>query len=239
MFERIAARANEERLQLFGISQRLSVAASQVEFVKTLSNKATRVLSAPRYPLPGIERNFFFFFFLKLAFSADGKTFAPLHSTAAQQQPLHTKFYLQNSALQSADMMRSSEVRSLAIEAVASDRQKGQNVEREGLGRLPDNLDSVSSLLLFNSNDNPYKAYRSLDNLTGAGMMHVALLLCFTLLMMCSRAETAERARKGRQNACRRARNSSGRTAAAQLCRRTSRVEIFSLFDGFLFYQLF
>jgi hypothetical protein len=65
--------------------------------------------------------------------------------------------------------MRSSEVRSLAIEAVASDRQKLQNVEREGLGRLPDNLDSVSSLLLFNSNENPYKAYRNLDNLTGAG----------------------------------------------------------------------
>ncbi len=153
VFERIAARANEERLQLFSISQRLAVASSQVEFVKTLQNKATTVLSAPRYPL-----------------QTELKTFVPLHSTAPEQKQLHTKFYLNNAALQSADTMRASEIRSLGIEAVASDRQKGQNVEREGLGRLPDNLDSVSSLLLFNSNENPYKAYRNLDNLTGAGL---------------------------------------------------------------------
>jgi WAS family protein 1 len=98
------------------------------------------------------------------------KTFAPLHSKAAQQQPLHTRFYLEGSVLQSAETMRASEIRSLAIEAVASDTKNRKNVEHEGLGRLPDNLNSVSSLLLFNSNENPYKAYRNLDNLTGAGL---------------------------------------------------------------------
>src|SRR5690606_35656374 len=35
----------------------------------------------------------------------------------------------------------------------------------EGLGRLPSSLSSVSSLLLFNSTENPYKKYVSIDTL--------------------------------------------------------------------------
>jgi WAS family protein 1 len=38
---------------------------------------------------------------------------------------------------------------------------------KEGLGRLPEHLPSVSSLLLFNTQENPYKKYVSLDNLIG------------------------------------------------------------------------
>lgn len=38
---------------------------------------------------------------------------------------------------------------------------------REGLGRLPTELESISSLLLFNTQENPYKKYVSLDNLAG------------------------------------------------------------------------
>ncbi len=153
VFERIAARANEERVRLFGLSQRLAVAKSQVDFVKTLSSKATTVLSAPRYPHQG-----------------DLRSFAPLHGTAPQQEPLHTRFYLQGAALLSPEaMMNASDVRSLAIEAVASDKGK-RSVEHEGLGRLPDPLPSVSSLLLFNSNENPYKAYKMLDNLSGSAL---------------------------------------------------------------------
>ena len=39
--------------------------------------------------------------------------------------------------------------------------------EEEGLGRMPENLVSVSEFLLFNSQDNPYRKYTSLDNLMG------------------------------------------------------------------------
>jgi hypothetical protein len=39
--------------------------------------------------------------------------------------------------------------------------------EVEGLGRLPAYVQSVTDLLLFNTQDNPYKKYVSLDNLTG------------------------------------------------------------------------
>jgi WAS family protein 1 len=40
--------------------------------------------------------------------------------------------------------------------------------DQEGIGHLPENIDSVTNLLLFNSNQNPYKKYSSLDNLDGS-----------------------------------------------------------------------
>ncbi len=39
----------------------------------------------------------------------------------------------------------------------------------QGLGRLPHCVPSIGSLLLFNSNINPYKDYQTLDNLISAG----------------------------------------------------------------------
>jgi hypothetical protein len=42
-------------------------------------------------------------------------------------------------------------------------------MEDEGLGRLPHDISSVGSLLLFNSDINPYKEYQTLDNLVSAG----------------------------------------------------------------------
>lgn len=42
-------------------------------------------------------------------------------------------------------------------------------MEDEGLGRLPYSVPSVGSLLLFNSNINPYQDYQTLDNLISAG----------------------------------------------------------------------
>lgn len=40
-----------------------------------------------------------------------------------------------------------------------------QATKRDGLGRLPPNLTSAGSLLLFNTKDNPYREYAALDNL--------------------------------------------------------------------------
>jgi len=45
--------------------------------------------------------------------------------------------------------------------------EMGDENMQEGLGRLPRYLPSVSSLLLFNTSENPYKKYVSLDNLAG------------------------------------------------------------------------
>ena len=43
----------------------------------------------------------------------------------------------------------------------------GTVTKSEGLGRLPENITSIASLILFNSEENPYRKYVSLDNLKG------------------------------------------------------------------------
>ena len=42
-------------------------------------------------------------------------------------------------------------------------------MDDKGLGPLPASVPSVGSMLLFNSNINPYKNYQALDNLLSAG----------------------------------------------------------------------
>ena len=42
-------------------------------------------------------------------------------------------------------------------------------MEEKGLGSLPQTLTSVASLLLFNSDTNPYEDYQTLDNLMSSG----------------------------------------------------------------------
>jgi len=52
-------------------------------------------------------------------------------------------------------------------ESEASKRRRS-SAHAEGLGKLPGYLPSVSSVLLFNSSENPYKDYSSFDNLVSA-----------------------------------------------------------------------
>ncbi|KAI9905194.1 hypothetical protein PsorP6_013753 [Peronosclerospora sorghi] len=46
-------------------------------------------------------------------------------------------------------------------------QQPEADMEKEGLGRLPEYIPSVGSVLLFNSGENPYQKYTSWDNLLG------------------------------------------------------------------------
>eukprot|EP00061_Rhincodon_typus_P017658 g46447.t1 len=47
-------------------------------------------------------------------------------------------------------------------------KSQEENETEEGLGSLPRNITSISSLLLFNTTENPYKKYVLLDPLAGA-----------------------------------------------------------------------
>lgn len=101
----------------------------------------------------------------------DLKPYVPLHAEAAETSPRHTRFHLERVPHLTSDMLEKDplEAQALRIESSLNDGSKG-DVEREGLGRLPDHLPSVSSLLLFNSTENPYKAYKTLDNLSGKAL---------------------------------------------------------------------
>ena len=55
----------------------------------------------------------------------------------------------------------------IVTESCGIDTRADNFQEWEGLGRLPDHLPSLGSLLLFNTDDNPYNVYASIDNLLG------------------------------------------------------------------------
>lgn len=47
-------------------------------------------------------------------------------------------------------------------------------MEDEGIGKLPFNIPSIGSMLLFNSNISPYQEYQTLDNLVSSGRDKIA-----------------------------------------------------------------
>ena len=55
----------------------------------------------------------------------------------------------------------------LSKEVSILDSKDFKEAEEEGLGRLPRHMPSVSSLLLFNTEENPYNVYATIDNLLG------------------------------------------------------------------------
>ena len=50
---------------------------------------------------------------------------------------------------------------------VKTKKDDENNKKGEGLGKLPKKLDSISSLLLFNTVENPYNKYVIMDPLAG------------------------------------------------------------------------
>jgi hypothetical protein len=57
-------------------------------------------------------------------------------------------------------------------------------MDDSGLGTVPPQLDSIASLLLFNSNINPYKSYQTLDNLESAGKYVYTFILAIHVMRM-------------------------------------------------------
>lgn len=92
----------------------------------------------------------------------------PLYAKIPRERLKHGHFHLSD-VKHSLDVEASQKKFLLSSESfLLQELQKRRQVEHlDGLGRLPDRLPSVSSLLLFNTSENPYKTYLSLDNLEG------------------------------------------------------------------------
>lgn len=67
-------------------------------------------------------------------------------------------------------------------------------MEDQGLGSLPHHIPSIGSMLLFNSNINPYKDYQTLDNLISAGRYELLyhFIVCVSLCLSFCREKTTE-----------------------------------------------
>lgn len=147
IFRRIDNRIAENRNKLQQLNRRTAVARAKIEKL-TGSNKATKVFSSAKYPASDVRKDYI------SVFNPPATTeFKSCHADIkSKQEPTDGK--APQEKLQFYHVKVGSRMRRNLEVAV-----------EEGLGSLPPNIDSVSSLLLFNTSENPYKRYVLLDPL--------------------------------------------------------------------------
>ena len=157
VFSRITNRVVESRDKLVEMNGRIQLAQARVDKIKENSKKATRVISSSKYPAKD----------LKAVRSLLQKPKEELRSAADHlETKISSRFpILEGQALRERLVLYSihSKVKRRAIQRAAHE-EEGVG---EGLGALPSTIRSVSSLLLFNTDENPYKKYVMMDPLVG------------------------------------------------------------------------
>jgi len=154
-FGKIEKRVDDERSRVSGINSRLAVCGTKVKAIVG-SKKATTVFSTAKFPGPK-QLPLFHCLFNQLSSVSDPYR----EDDDIYSLPHSTKTSVGNPEL-SAELLTIY----CRLNSHNSDMRKVEFImEDKGLGPLPANLPSVGSLLLYNSNVNPYKNYQHLDNL--------------------------------------------------------------------------
>ncbi|XP_071492099.1 WASH complex subunit 1-like [Diadema antillarum] len=148
VFERIESRVTENQERLTEINKRLDVAQLRVDKIKN-SRKAIKVFSSAKYPAPDKKDMY------KSVFSGDTE----LSSIPRPSRKLSSK----HQTLDSRALKEKLQFYNVQLNVRKKDKD-GENTW-EGLGGLPRNIASVTSLLLFNTSENPYKKYVMIDPL--------------------------------------------------------------------------
>ncbi|XP_065833305.1 WASH complex subunit 1-like [Oscarella lobularis] len=166
IFNKISSRVAEQRDRLAAVNSRVNLAQARIQKVKG-STKATRVFSSAKYPAPTQIDT------AKTIYDDQSKKSGDLASVrrctrrydskpvGVDDRTVRDKRHFTAFAF---DVDRLKEERAAAA---APRFQDDDEASGEGLGRLPTVIPSVSSLLLFNTAENPYKKYVILDPLAG------------------------------------------------------------------------
>lgn len=149
IFRRVSDSVEKNRHQLKSITDRIRLAQARVDKIKG-SKKATKVFSSAKYPAPDQLQDYL-------------SIFAGATDPSSQTRPRHR---IQNK-LRPFDEKALQE-KLMYFPVCVRNKKKTEDETEEGLGSLPRNISSVSSLLLFNTTENLYKKYVFLDPLAGA-----------------------------------------------------------------------
>jgi len=161
IFNRISNRVAENRDQLTAINNRINTCQAKVDKLRHRS-KATRVYAIPKYPAPQNLNEYTTLFcnvnpqLQKIKRSKVSSDIRLPDVTNEMMQAKRTYFKPKLGTKASIKQHK---------QRLAGDDDA--EAEGEGLGSLPKHLPSVSSLLLFNTSENPYKKYVILDPLEG------------------------------------------------------------------------
>ncbi|XP_037306999.1 WASH complex subunit 1 [Pungitius pungitius] len=149
IFRRVSDSVEKNRRQLQSVTDRIRLAQARVDKIKG-SKKATKVFSSAKYPAPDRLRDYSSIFI---------EATDPSSQTRPRQRIQNKLRPFDETALQEKLMY---------FPVCVSKKKKSEDETEEGLGSLPRNISSVSSLLLFNTTENLYKKYVFLDPLAGA-----------------------------------------------------------------------
>ncbi|XP_055342698.1 WASH complex subunit 1-like [Paramacrobiotus metropolitanus] len=152
VFSRIERKTAEQHLRLQAVNNRLAAAEAQISHIKG-SKKAIRVFAAPSFPASDQPATY------TSIFSEESPALAePLRSNTA----IRSRF--------SRDVKPPQKIEILPLVAALDPGLHFDEPPRDvGLGKLPNTVKSVSSLLLFNSDQNPYNRHIAIDPLGGTG----------------------------------------------------------------------
>ncbi|KJE90140.1 WAS family protein [Capsaspora owczarzaki ATCC 30864] len=155
VFNRITTRVAQNREQLVTLNNRVNVALAKISKIRG-STKATTVFSSAKYPAPETLDDYRPLF-------GDGQTAPVPNPPKLRPHEIRTK----HSHMADAEWKDRVNYFAIDINVAREPEIITDEDEGEGLGRLPKHLPSVSSLLLFNTAENPYKKYVTLDPLSG------------------------------------------------------------------------
>ncbi|XP_069759792.1 WASH complex subunit 1 [Narcine bancroftii] len=149
VFTRVSQNVESNQTRLRSISERINLAQAKIKKIKG-SKKATKVFSSAKYPAPDRLQDYV-------------SIFTGVDESTLQKRPrykIHSKFKpMDEKAVQEKAKL---------YPVCLNTKSREDNETEEGLGSLPRNISSISSLLLFNTTENPYKKYVLLDPLSGA-----------------------------------------------------------------------
>ena len=176
LFSRLSARIAQQRDTLGGINLRIEAAQAKVATLAAHPSRVTTLFSASKYPAPHTLPDYRSVNHLEQVSSAvgsrldrrllrddwtDAERFHLPPAPPPHRISRHDRFAAAPATDTSNLFASLSKARLTRTEHVTDEAA-------EGLGRLPAYLPSISSILLFNSDDNPYKQYVSINNLEGS-----------------------------------------------------------------------
>ena len=158
VFTRITNRVQENQKKLEDINRRADTAQAKINTLKG-SKKAIRVFSCSKYPADDILQPY------KSIFEAE--------NDLAYIKRGHQHIESKHKAVDAAAMKEKLQFYNVNIKL----KKKEDDSKGEGLGKLPKSVDLVSSLLLFNTAENPYNKYVIMDPLEGENYLYDILYL--------------------------------------------------------------
>jgi WAS family protein 1 len=150
IFDTLSHRVGAEHQRLKGLSSRIHTAKAKVDAISG-TKRAITVKSSSRYP----------------SISSDVEDFHPLFGN--KFGGVCTDFPMATLSLNGGLSRESSEDGTLELFRFFSETSheyfSNDKFRKAGLGNMPSNIDSVTEILLFNSNELPYHRSKTVDNL--------------------------------------------------------------------------